>query len=88
MKIDVSTPTTAEELHTLLAKEFRFPDYYGQNWDAFDECSRDVRVPETIEISGIDQLRTRLPREAKLLCQCLSSFAEETHDPKITIYFI
>ena len=88
MNLDVGTATTQQELHTLLAKAFRFPDYYGQNWDAFDECIRDVPVPETIEISGIDKLRSRLPHEAKLLSQGLTSFVEETHDPKITIHFI
>jgi RNAse (barnase) inhibitor barstar len=88
MNVDVSAARSPEELHTLLAKAFGFPDYYGQNWDAFDECIRDVPVPDTVEISGIEKLRSRLPRDAKLLHQCLSGFAEESHDPKVTIHFI
>ena len=88
MNVDVSTAKTLEELHTLLARAFRFPNYYGRNWDAFDECIRDVPVPEVIQISGIEKLRSRLPGEAKLLRQCLSSFAQESHGPKTAIHFI
>jgi RNAse (barnase) inhibitor barstar len=41
LKIDVGSVTTREELHSLIAEAFGFPDYYGRNWDAFDECIRD-----------------------------------------------
>jgi ribonuclease inhibitor len=89
MKIDVSAVGTSEELHELLAKTFGFPDYYGKNWDAFDECiSEDAHVPSVIEVSGIDQLHSRLPRDAEFLRRCLGDFAEESHDPKVTVNFI
>ena len=89
MKIDVNAVGTSEELHELLAKSFGFSDYDGKNWDAFDECiSENAHVPNVIEVSGIDQLHSRLPRDAELLRQCLSDFAEESHDPKVTVNFI
>jgi hypothetical protein len=31
-----------EELLTMLANQLCFPDYFGGNWDAFDECVRDL----------------------------------------------
>jgi RNAse (barnase) inhibitor barstar len=88
MNVDVSKASSPEELHALLAKAFGFPDYYGQNWDAFDECIRDVSVPDSIAISGIEQLRSHFPRDAKLLHQCLSGFAQESREPKVTVHFI
>ena len=31
----------ATTYHTELKRAFGFPDYYGANWDAFDECFGD-----------------------------------------------
>src|SRR5260221_8444864 len=31
-----------EALLAMLATQFNFPDYFGENWDAFDECIRDL----------------------------------------------
>jgi RNAse (barnase) inhibitor barstar len=30
------------EILNLLAKTMKFPDYFGQNWDALDECLSDM----------------------------------------------
>lgn len=83
LEIDVGTVTTRQELHDLLFQAFQFPSYYGSNWDAFDECIRDVRVPSVIEITHFETLRSRLPREAQLMSDCLQGFVE-SHEPKIT----
>jgi hypothetical protein len=38
---------TKIELLELLGDRLRFPDYYGVNWDAFEECLRDLSwLPE------------------------------------------
>lgn len=86
LKVDVSSATSHQELHRLLKEVFQFPDYYGKNWDAFDECIRDVELPTHIEITGLEKLRECLPREADLLQQCVSDFVKETgHDIKFKI---
>ncbi|MEO3680121.1 Barstar (barnase inhibitor) [Rheinheimera pacifica] len=80
-QLDVSSISTSEELHSLLASVFKFPDYYGKNWDAFDECIRDFPPEEPIYIMGISQLSEQLPREADLLKSCLQEFANEQSVP-------
>lgn len=81
LRVDVSSAATRQDLHALLARAFHFPDYYGHNWDAFDECFRDVKLPPHVEIIGIAGLRVRLPREAKFLEECVADFvAESGHD--------
>jgi RNAse (barnase) inhibitor barstar len=79
LRVDVGAASSSAELHRLLAATFHFPDYYGRNWDAFDECIRDVELPARVEIVGFEALRARLPREAELLQQCVADFISESH---------
>lgn len=81
LSVDVGSVTSEEKLHTFLAKIFHLPDYYGKNWDACDECVRDVGFPAHIEIVGLKNLRTRFPREAYLFEKCIPDFIQESgHD--------
>lgn len=80
-QLDVSSISTSEELHSLLASVFKFPDYYGNNWDAFDECIRDHPPAGPIYLTGISQLSEQLPRDAGLLKRRLQEFANEQTVP-------
>lgn len=76
--IDVSSCETWLELHALLASALRFPDWYGQNWDAFRDCVLDSKLsnlPAVVRIKGIQTLATRLPRDAELLEESLRELA-------------
>jgi ribonuclease inhibitor len=75
--LDVGHIQAREELHSALAAAFSFPDYYGKNWDAFDECLSDSNLRK-IEITGISTLIDSLPRDAGLLARCLKEYGEET----------
>jgi RNAse (barnase) inhibitor barstar len=74
--IDLSDVRTASALHELLARKLGFPDYYGKNWDAFDECFGDPDVgglPDTIRFVGWQVMARRLPQDAELLRQCIET---------------
>ncbi|GMU65859.1 MAG: hypothetical protein AMXMBFR36_21330 [Acidobacteriota bacterium] len=75
--LDVSRVQTREELHELIYRGLEFPSYCGMNWDAFDECIRDVALPRSVEIKGLSILGSVLPRETKLLRQCFLDAAAE-----------
>lgn len=74
--IELDRIASREVLHAELARVFFFPYHYGRNWDAFDECIGDIEQPASVEVLGFDGFRFRLPREAKLLAQCLRAMAE------------
>jgi len=76
--IDVSDVSDSATLHVLLCEKLGFPSYYGMNWDAFIDCfgERDsAPLPDVLRIVGGSMLTTRLPREAKLLRECLEQLA-------------
>jgi RNAse (barnase) inhibitor barstar len=41
--IQGSSIATEENLFSAVAKELRFPEYFGKSWDALDECLRDMQ---------------------------------------------
>ena len=66
--INLSLARTGRELHTLLASALRFPEWYGNNWDAFDEAIAElVELPTEIRFFGWNDFRDRLPSDANLL---------------------
>lgn len=47
------------EIHSRIKETFSFPDYYGENWDAFLDAFRTVGVPDKIIIRG----ESSIPKE-------------------------
>ena len=67
ISIDVREVKSENALHLLLREEFGFPEYYGMNWDAFDECIRDFAPSQPVIVSGLGSLAERFPIDAELL---------------------
>ncbi len=42
LRIDGSAVSGKEELLDMIAEGFGFPDWFGRNWDALEECLRDL----------------------------------------------
>jgi RNAse (barnase) inhibitor barstar len=74
VELNVSDIKTREELHELLYSSLNLPDYYGHNWDAFDECIRDTEIdlPSLVRVRGMLDLSESLPREAAMFRECAS----------------
>ena len=74
VEIDVAAAQTTGQLHGMISRALGFPDYYGGNWDAFDECISDpeLDLPERVLVRGIGLLTATLPREAALFRKCAS----------------
>jgi RNAse (barnase) inhibitor barstar len=85
VEIDVSAIQTEKALHRLLYEKLNFPEYYGCNWDAFNECiaDPDVELPKHVRVRGMGPLEKTLPRDAALFRRCASY---ETVIPKFEWY--
>jgi RNAse (barnase) inhibitor barstar len=83
--VDLSDINSREELHERLAQVFCFRIYYGRNWDAFDECIAEIALPASVAVTGFERLRFRLPREAKLLVDCLRSVSKKASPAEFVV---
>lgn len=77
--LDVGDFDEPRALHQYLAAALGFPEWYGQNWDAFWDCVLDPslsRMPEGLVIKGFPALSRVLPREAKIFKKCLEDLGD------------
>lgn len=63
--------------HKVIKKSLNFPDYYGENPDAFWDCiTCDIIYPASIYITGIDSLPKDLEREVNLTKEVLQEVVD------------
>ncbi|PKA14331.1 barstar family protein [Leptospira haakeii] len=89
IELNLATVQSREELHKLLAKTFSFPEFYGNNFDAFWDCINDPDLSvmlEELHIYGISQLEQTLQGEKPKLISCLLEYQEENPEWKFFIY--
>jgi RNAse (barnase) inhibitor barstar len=76
--LDFGQIASAEELHDLLITSLKLPNYYGRNWDAFwDVIASGGVLPNQLYLIGWSKFESRLPREAKMMQQCLTDYQNE-----------
>ena len=69
------------EMHLIIKEAFDFPDYYGENWDAFWDCIKAlVGDPVNIEIHGFSTLKKKFPDEGKMLLDTLEDLRHWNDD--------
>jgi len=72
--------STAKTLFREWASTLQFPGYFGENWDAFDECMTDMSwLPSSSYVIVIDGLEAILPDEDefRLLVEVLQDCASD-----------
>lgn len=92
VSFDGATIRDGAELLDALARALTFPDYYGRNWDAAEECLRDLgeRYPQgaALLVEGAGALWQRLPRELGLLTSIWLAASETAGAPLRLIYVL
>lgn len=64
--MDFSEVEYYAQMHSAIKDGLSFPDYYGNNWDAFWDCLTDMYGERiNIEFIGVDKLRTAFGEEAE-----------------------
>ncbi|OMP68708.1 barstar family protein [Domibacillus epiphyticus] len=88
VSIDITKIKTVKELHLLLKERLEFPDYYGENWDAFWDCILDPNaMPEELMLVGWSELEKTLPSDGESMKECLLEYNEELPEWKCKFFF-
>ncbi len=83
--IDCLEISDKEELHNTLAKELKFPDWYGENLDALYDCLTSIFEETTIIIENFSSLEKRLESYASAFMKVMKKADEDNE--KITVVF-
>ena len=70
-EFDTAKWETEESMHDDFAATLSFPDYYGKNLDALNDCMSDVEIPfdggRAMVFRGYDRFNSRFPRTAQIV---------------------
>lgn len=70
------------EVHQIIKDALDFPDYYGENWDAFWDCLTDiVGRPIHIQIHGLKIFQNKFPTGCKTMLETLEDL-RHWHDDR------
>ena len=85
-EIDLSRVASERDVHEAFASSLLFPDFYGQNWDAFLDvlCGFDC-FPRQLTLVGREHVQRVVPRAFEQLQSCFAWCAREYPDIAPTV---
>ena len=69
--LDLTGCKTWQELHKRIKDTFDFPDFYGQNWDAFYDLMRTEVDVSKVVISGVYTMPAELQEDLRTMYMVL-----------------
>ena len=75
--LDLSGCKYIADMHHRIKVAFDFPDYYGENWDAFWDLIDGIRDNTIVEIKGVASLANDLRKEVDKMIECLEDNIKE-----------
>lgn len=80
VRINLATVSDKEQLLGHLASALAFPQWFGHNWDALEDCLTDLswraKHRHVLLIEGFQNLRSRRPDDFGVLVDVLASSAQ------------
>ena len=76
------------ELHQRIKEAFDFPDYYGENWDAFYDLICMDSQAERIIITGKSEMSSKLENQFKRMCATLDDAKNQLSSFGIPLVYV
>lgn len=77
-QLDFRHVQTYGEVHKIIRAAMDFPDYYGENWDAFWDCLTDMTGrPLHVQIAGLDVLQRKFPEACAQMLEALRDLLQQ-----------
>ena len=84
VRVDLAAASDKEQLLEQLASALEFPQWFGRNWDALEDCLGDLawRAGDghVLLVEGFERLRARRPDDFGVLLDILASSAQYWHE--------
>lgn len=84
--IDLGNIVTIENLHQTFAERLSFPEFYGNNWDAFwDTITGIIEMPKVLTLINYDKFQKIFPKDSLILKEIVKDYNREKIEKKIEI---
>ena len=73
-----------KHLHDTFAERLYFPEFYGNNWDAFwDSISGIVEMPKNLTLINWKKFEKTFKKDAKILKEIIEDYNKQNSEKKI-----
>jgi len=90
--VDLSGVVTKDAFLQVVSRALQFPDYFGINWDAFEDCLRDLSWFSSrgyvLVIANIEEFGKNVPRELKTAKSIFRSTTEFWREREIPFFVL
>lgn len=75
MELDLAIVKTKDELMEWIGKNFSFPSFWGENWDAVEECLHDYCTSDVmIEVENESEMTEEMTEELAIFQSIIDDF--------------
>ena len=84
--IDLEFIVSIKNLHETFSEKLKFPDYYGNNWDAlWDTITGIVEMPQKLVLKNWDRFARTFPKDSKILRRIIDDYNKGQMEREIVI---
>ena len=84
--IDMGQIVSNKHLHQLFWEKLKFPDFYGENWDAlWDSITGLVEMPKKLILYNYDKFENEFSEDARILTTIILDYNKEIKEREIEI---